>query len=75
MIGFAVTVLSLAIMSVGIPLLNKEMVHGLVGFVCVMASVGTWLIVGCCPIVFTFILSLIPIAKIFKMNPINIMKD
>lgn len=75
LIGFAVSILSLIIMSIGIPLLNKEMVHGLVGFVYIMANAVTWILVGACPILFTFILSLIPIAKISKMNPINIIKD
>ena len=68
LLGIAVTALSLVLMNVGIPLLNQEMVRGLAGFVYIMANVYTWLIVGACPILFTFILSLIPIAKISKMS-------
>lgn len=73
-IGVVVAVFSTVAFSIVIPQLNLQLVDGVLGLSYLIANGISWAIVSLLPILFTFVLSLIPLYKITKMTPISAIK-
>jgi ABC-type antimicrobial peptide transport system permease subunit len=73
-IGVVVAVFSTVAFSIVIPQLNLQLVDGILGLSYLIANGISWAIVSLLPILFTFVLSLIPLYKITKMTPISAIK-
>lgn len=57
--GFVISIISIGLTYLTIPLVNNNIAKGMAGFIYTTANIGTWIVVGVCPIIFTTIFALL----------------